>query len=147
MPPERSLGTTVAEQVFEALHRRADTRTTYSGVMDEVEARRRLRAERADVAARLRDLGVSFDDIVDAARDSNLDDEHDPEGTTIAAERSLVSSLARSSERHLAEVDHALERLAAGTYGRCVRCGGPIAADRLDARPSTPVCIACAGSS
>ena len=147
MPPERSLGTTVAEQVFEALHRRADTRTTYSGVMDEVEARRRLRAERADVAARLRDLGVSFDDIVDAARDSNLDDEHDPEGTTIAAERSLVSSLARSSERHLAEVDAALELLAAGTYGRCVRCGGPIAADRLDARPSTPVCIACAGSS
>lgn len=147
MPPERSLGTTVAEQVFEALHRRADTRTTYSGVMDEVEARRRLRAERADIAARLRDLGVSFEDIVDAARDSNLDDEHDPEGTTIAAERSLVSSLARSSERHLAEVDAALERLAAGTYGRCVRCGGPIAADRLDARPSTPVCIACAGSS
>lgn len=147
MPPERSLGTTVAEQVFEALHRRADTRTTYIGVMDEVEARRRLRAERADVAARLRDLGVSFDDIVDAARDSNLDDEHDPEGTTIAAERSLVSSLVRSSERHLAEVDAALERLAAGTYGRCVRCGGPIAADRLDARPSTPVCIACAGSS
>ena len=147
MPPERSLGTTVAEQVFEALHRRADTRTTYSGVMDEVEARRRLRAERVDVAARLRDLGVSFDDIVDAARDSNLDDEHDPEGTTIAAERSLVSSLARSSERHLAEVDAALERLAAGTYGRCVRCGGPIAADRLDARPSTPVCIGCAGSS
>lgn len=147
MPPERSLGTTVAEQVFEALHRRADTRTTYSAVMDEVEARRRLRAERADVAARLRDLGVSFDDIVDAARDSNLDDEHDPEGTTIAAERSLVISLARSSERHLAEVDAALERLAAGTYGRCVRCGGPIAADRLDARPSTPVCIGCAGSS
>lgn len=147
MPPERSLGTTVAEQVFEALHRRADTRTTYSGVMDEVEARRRLRAERADVAARLRDLGVSFEDIVDAARDSNLDDEHDPEGTTIAAERSLVSSLARSSERHLAEVDAALERLAAGTYGRCVRCGGPIAADRLDARPSTPVCIGCASSS
>lgn len=147
MPPERSLGTTVAEQVFEALHRRADTRTTYSGVMDEVEARRRLRAERADVAARLRDLGVSFEDIVDAARDSNLDDEHDPEGTTIAAERSLVSSLARSSERHLAEVDAALDRLAAGTYGRCVRCGGPIAADRLDARPSTPVCIGCASSS
>lgn len=147
MPPERSLGTTVAEQVFEARHRRADTRTTYSGVMDEVEARRRLRAERADVAARLRDLGVSFEDIVDAARDSNLDDEHDPEGTTIAAERSLVSSLARSSERHLAEVDAALERLAAGTYGRCVRCGGPIAADRLDARPSTPVCIGCASSS
>ncbi len=147
MPPERSLGTTVAEQVFEALHRRADTRTTYSGVMDEVEARRRLRAERADIAARLRDLGVSFEDIVDAARDSNLDDEHDPEGTTIAAERSLVSSLARSSERHLAEVDAALERLAAGTYGRCVRCGGPIAADRLDARPSTPVCIGCASSS
>lgn len=115
--------------------------------MDEVEARRRLRAERADVAARLRDLGVSFEDIVDAARDSNLDDEHDPEGTTIAAERSLVSSLARSSERHLAEVDAALDRLAAGTYGRCVRCGGPIAADRLDARPSTPVCIGCASSS
>lgn len=113
--------------------------------MDE-EIRARLLKERADAVARLRGLVVSFDDIVEAARDSNLDDEHDPEGTTIAAERSLVSSLAAANERQVAEIDAALERLAAGTYGRCVRCGGDIAPGRLEARASTPVCITCANT-
>ena len=145
MPPERSLGTTVAEQVFEARHRRADTRTTYTAVMDEVEARRRLRAERADVAARLRDLGVSFEDIVDAARDSNLDDEHDPEGSTLSGEWQRIDALQRALAAERAEIAAALERVDAGTYGICVVCGQPIPAARLEVRPMATTCVACAG--
>lgn len=106
--------------------------------------RARLLEERADAMARLRDLGVSFDDIVEAARDSNLDDEHDPEGTTIASERSMVSSLARAAEEQVTQIDAALARLEEGTYGRCLECGRPIASGRLEARPSTRVCIDCA---
>jgi len=46
----------------------------------------------------------------------------------------------------LDEVDDALARLAARTYGVCEACGGPIAAERLDALPVTRRCVACASS-
>ena len=79
-----------------------------------------------------------------ASRDSNADDEHDGEGATIAFERSQVDSLIRQVEGHLAQIDEALERVAAGTYGVCVSCGQPIPAGRLEARPSARTCVACA---
>jgi DnaK suppressor protein len=82
---------------------------------------------------------------VAASRDSNADDEHDPEGATIAFERSQVDSLIRQVEGHLAEIDEALARVTDGTYGVCVRCGRPIPAGRLEARPSARTCVACAG--
>lgn len=110
----------------------------------ESDPRAQLLSERAEAVDRLRGLGASFDDMVAAAKDSNLDDEHDPEGSTIAAERSLVSSLARSTEQRLAAIDAALARLDSGGYGRCETCGGPIAAARLIARPSASTCIDCA---
>ncbi len=47
------------------------------------------------------------------------------------------------SEQHLALVDAALERLDAGTYGACLRCGDPIAPERLEALPWAAHCIAC----
>lgn len=106
--------------------------------------RARLVADRAEAVARLAGLDASFDDIVESARDSNLDDEHDPEGNTIAAERSMVSSLARSTRAQLVELDAALARLDAGCYGSCQRCAKPIGPGRLEARPSTSVCIDCA---
>ncbi|ACY99243.1 MULTISPECIES: TraR/DksA family transcriptional regulator [Thermomonospora] len=37
----------------------------------------------------------------------------------------------------------ALQRIAAGTYGRCVTCGKPIAAGRLEARPDAARCLTC----
>jgi RNA polymerase-binding transcription factor DksA len=112
--------------------------------MDVAVARARLLEGRDAARTRLAGLVASFDDIVDAARDSNVDDEHDPEGSTIAAERSLVTSLAGGTREHLAAVDAALARLDAGTYGTCTTCGGPIGEARLEARPATATCIACA---
>lgn len=44
---------------------------------------------------------------------------------------------------HLEAVDDALGRLDDGTYGTCVRCGQPIAAERLEALPWAAHCIAC----
>ncbi|GMA18000.1 TraR/DksA C4-type zinc finger protein [Arsenicicoccus piscis] len=114
------------------------------GAMSDADHRARLLADRAEAVERMRDLGTSFDDIVDAARDSNLDDEHDPEGSTIAAERSLVSSLARGTARQVAQIDAALARLDAGTYGVCTSCGRPIGAARLEARAAAARCIDCA---
>ncbi|MCW2867051.1 MAG: TraR/DksA family transcriptional regulator, partial [Marmoricola sp.] len=82
----------------------------------------------------------------DASRDTNADDEHDPEGQTIAFERSQTGALVRQAERHLAEVDAAVDRVAAGTWGRCEVCGEPIAPARLEARPTARTCVAHAWS-
>jgi DnaK suppressor protein len=103
-----------------------------------------LEAERRQGLQRLAALTGTFDEVVEASRDSNADDEHDPEGATIAFERSQVSALVLQVRNHLAEVDAALERWDAGTYGTCVRCGRPIAEARLLARPAASTCISCA---
>ena len=79
-----------------------------------------------------------------ASRSSNADDEHDPEGATIAFERQQLAALLDQARRRLADVEAALERRAAGRYGVCENCGRPIAPERLAARPAARTCIDCA---
>jgi len=114
-----------------------------TGVVPEGAAAR-LAEERARTSERLDRLRHDFLGVVDASRDSNADDEHDPEGATIAFERSQVDALVRQAEAHLVEVDAAIGRLATGGYGRCEVCGQPIAAERLEARPTARTCVRCA---
>jgi RNA polymerase-binding transcription factor DksA len=47
------------------------------------------------------------------------------------------------SRRDLDAIERAAQRLAAGTYGHCLRCGEPIPAERLEALPATETCLAC----
>jgi DnaK suppressor protein len=104
----------------------------------------RLERDRQDTLRRLAGLTAAFDEVVAASKDTNADDEHDPEGATIAFERSQVEALVRQARAHLAEIDAAEARLASGTYGVCERCGQPIAEARLEARPTARTCIDCA---
>jgi DnaK suppressor protein len=106
------------------------------------DARARLATERTEALERLAALRRELASMVDAA-DSSTDDEHDPEGVT-AFERAQTRSLIDATERRLSELDDAEGRLAAGTYEVCERCGRPIGAERLEARPSTTLCLACA---
>jgi DnaK suppressor protein len=108
------------------------------------ETRDLLDDERRRVLRRLAGLTDDYDEVVAASRDTNADDEHDPEGATIAFERSQVGALVAQARDHLAEIDAALTRLDAGSYGTCERCGRPIAEARLEARPVARTCIACA---
>jgi len=103
-----------------------------------------LERARRQTQRRLAALTDDFDEVVAASLDTNADDEHDPEGHTIAFERSQVDALVRQARDRLAEVDAALVRLDAGSYGSCERCGRPIGEERLDARPETRLCIDCA---
>ena len=103
-----------------------------------------LHAERAEVLAQITSLARDFAGIVAASESDNADDEHDPEGATIAFERSQVGALLEGARRHLEAVDEALARWAAGEYGRCQRCGHAVAPDRLAARPAAATCIGCA---
>jgi RNA polymerase-binding protein DksA len=56
-------------------------------------------------------------------------------------ERELGSGLVDGAEQTLAQIEHALSRLDAGTYGVCEHCGEPINHERLLARPAATLCI------
>ncbi|MGC4812071.1 TraR/DksA family transcriptional regulator [Micromonospora sp. DT228] len=82
--------------------------------------------------------------LFEASRSSNADDEHDPEGSTIAFERAQLTAVLGAARHRLAELDVALGRVDDGSYGVCERCARPIPAERLLARPSARTCVACA---
>jgi RNA polymerase-binding protein DksA len=103
-----------------------------------------LIAEQGETAQLMSTLGADISSLVHARQDSNSDDEHDPEGSTLAFERSQTDALLAQSTQRLAQIAAAIERIDDGTYGTCVRCGKPIAVARLEARPYAPTCIACA---
>ena len=125
---------------------RPDPRAVGGGVHDGRvdDARHRLASEREQTLERLASLTGDHDAMVAASLDTNADDEHDPEGATIACERSQIGALVRQVRHHLGEVDAALSRLDAGTYGTCEACGGPVGPERLEALPAARLCIRCA---
>jgi DnaK suppressor protein len=85
-------------------------------------------------------------DVLDSASSTTGDDEHDPEGATIGFERAQAQALLDQAVAGLAEIDAAVAREAAGTYGRCLDCGRPIGAERLAARPAASRCVGCESS-
>ncbi|MGY2746611.1 TraR/DksA family transcriptional regulator [Arthrobacter sp. UYCu723] len=100
-----------------------------------------LQEERRRKIALLPALQRDITSVNAARQDSNVDDEHDPEGATIAFELSQASALLEQSKAGLAQIDAALARIDEGTYGLCEVCGDEIAEGRLEARPWTPYCI------
>jgi DnaK suppressor protein len=108
------------------------------------DVRRALALERLQVQERIRVLEREFAGIAEAASADGTDDEHDPEGATLAFERQHTAALLDQARAQLAAVDDALRRVDDGSYGTCERCGRPIGAERLAARPTASTCIACA---
>jgi DnaK suppressor protein len=102
-----------------------------------------LIVEHEKTTARIAALTAELDDIVATTADANVDDEHDPEGSTIAFERARVSTLLSQGRAYLEELELARLRVEDGTYGICERCGSAIPPERLRARPVARTCIQC----
>jgi DnaK suppressor protein len=109
-----------------------------------VTARELLMAERAAALRQVAALQREFAAIAEAAGAAGTDDEHDPEGATLAFERQHAAALLQAARDRVTAIDAALERVRAGQYGVCARCGQPIGEDRLAARPAALTCIRCA---
>lgn len=107
-------------------------------------ARTALTVQLAENAEQLQGLQRQYDEIVAATHGANTDDEHDPEGSTIAFERQQVVALIDQSRKTRGDIERALSLVDEGTYGACERCGQPIGAERLEARPNARTCITCA---
>ncbi|MCJ0701346.1 TraR/DksA C4-type zinc finger protein [Frigoribacterium faeni] len=104
----------------------------------------RLEGIRDDALSLAERLRSDMEAVAEARESANVDDEHDPEGSTIAYERSQLDAIRRSALDWADDARSALERLAAGTFGRCERCSARIGEARLDARPTARLCIDCA---
>jgi len=102
--------------------------------------RKRLETERGEVRRQLEDLGARQD--AEGIEDPELDEGFADAGQA-AAERANLLTLVRSLRDTLRDVEQALERMDAGSYGLCERCGQPIGDERLEALPAARLCLAC----
>ncbi|HLH45963.1 MAG TPA: TraR/DksA C4-type zinc finger protein [Acidimicrobiales bacterium] len=70
-------------------------------------------------------------------------DEEGGEGGTANVDRELDLFLSGQARQAIEEIDRALEKIDAGTYGTCERCGQPIPEARLEALPHAALCVSC----
>jgi DnaK suppressor protein len=100
--------------------------------------RAQLEQERDELRHRLTELGFA-DGGTGLDYDANFAD-----SSQVTAERGEAEALATTLRETLTEVEHALAKLDAGSYGTCENCGKPIAPARLEAMPAARFCIDCA---
>jgi DnaK suppressor protein len=85
-----------------------------------------------------------LDSFTDARKDGATDDEHDPEGPTLAFERSQSTAILEQTRQHFAQIETAMLRLDDGSFGVCATCGKDIPFARLEVRPYSTQCVNCA---
>lgn len=82
--------------------------------------------------------------LSDAVHEANVGlGNHMAEDATAAFDQATTVSLRRGHELALRQVEGALQRMEAGTYGQCDRCGDEIDFARLKAVPQATLCMAC----
>lgn len=114
---------------------RAWTAQEVSGV------RASLTAEAIDLRHEIDDASAAYDKALREGDQGTGDDQADAGSATFEREHEL--SLAANSRDLLAQVERALQRLDAGTYGDCEVCGNPIGKERLKAFPKVTLCLTC----
>jgi RNA polymerase-binding protein DksA len=77
-----------------------------------------------------------------AHRDTPLPADFAEQAVELENDETMVRLL-EHSQAELREIQGALDRLAEGTYGICESCGVEIAAGRLEAIPTSTLCVAC----
>jgi DnaK suppressor protein len=105
----------------------------------EADVRALLLAKRAEIVAKVEELGAH-----DPAEVANLGfGKRIGDATSYAVGRMTDAYQARTLYGTVADIDAALERLDAGTYGSCVICGIAIPLERLRAVPWAALCVPC----
>lgn len=99
---------------------------------------------RVEAEARVAASAAALDELTHDREGSNDDDEHDPEGVTLSSEWSRLTGIAEAAASELRQVDEAIARADAGSYGVCASCGRAIPPARLEVRPFATHCVACA---
>lgn len=107
----------------------------------------RFRTELLDERARVEAAIASLRDSHPGSLDDEVEeisagaDNHVGDTATATLGREIDYTLGENSERVLSEINEALKRIEAGTYGVCAACGAEIAPERLEAYPWASLCI------
>lgn len=113
-------------------------------VQQQETVRARLTEERDRLLADLQTLNT---EIVELGQDQEIEggglSNHIADDATDMMEQEKDLALISNLRDRLRSIEHALERLDAGTYGICEHCGQPINPERLDVLPSATLCIEC----
>jgi DnaK suppressor protein len=99
-----------------------------------------LLEERSELLSQVQDLDAEAD--VNNWREGGFDDDPADAGSA-SFERETAQSLSNHARNLLTQIDDALRRMDAGTYGRCERCGEAIESARLEALPYARLCLDC----
>lgn len=118
---------------------RSDESAWTAGELREIE--RELREDASRLAGELAAAEAGLADLIRDSGDGAGDDQADAGSKTFEREHEM--SLANNARDMLLQVEHALARLANGTYGACENCGTPIGKGRLQAFPRATLCLAC----
>lgn len=94
-----------------------------------------LETRRAQLLARLEGIEAELDSHTSKDWEESATEHEDDE---------VLEGIGLSSQQEIRMIDAALQRIAAGEYGICVKCGGEIGEDRLAVLPYTPFCRSCA---
>jgi RNA polymerase-binding protein DksA len=97
-------------------------------------AKQALKTRREELAARV--------SSIDATLQAPLSADFEEQAGDLEGQEQL-ERLEASALKELGAIDAALGRIAAGTYGICVKCGEPIARKRLEAVPTATTCVVC----
>lgn len=114
------------------------TTSTYAAL------REQLVAERDNVLVRagLLDANAAALAATNASGDTRR--EAMVEGDSVSVERELISRLSAGVRSKLEDIDLAIARIDAGTYGACTKCTQEIPLQRLEVRPHSATCVPCA---
>ncbi len=108
------------------------------------EQRAELMAERASYLEQAETLRIDAEQLAEDMEPGDIQfDEESGEGDTLNVERERDLALSAQARAAVEEVDRALARIDAGTYGVCERCGQAIPKARLKALPYATLCVAC----
>lgn len=106
--------------------------------------RRELLARREAYVAEAAQMTAGALELTDDGSSQDMADEDGfGEADTVSVERDRLLVVANDAHAHVAEIDAALTRVAAGTYGICESCGEAIPHARLDAVPEATLCVGC----
>ena len=103
-----------------------------------------LLAERASYVQQAESLREEAEQLAEDMEPGDIQfDEESGEGDTLNVERERDLALSAQARAAVDEIDRALAKMDAGTYGVCERCGNPIPKARLKALPYAALCVAC----
>jgi DnaK suppressor protein len=112
--------------------------------VDTEKFRARLEEERARVLEAIENLrGENPGSLTEELGELSTADNHPGDVATGTYDRELEYALEDGEQVLLRRIERALERIEAGTYGRCARCGREIPVERLEARPWAKYDIEC----